>query len=47
MLLAITTDSNIENDLDISLDMETLQILKTVLATVSEKAFMAFPIGGT
>jgi hypothetical protein len=47
MHLAITTGSDIENDLDISLDMETLQILLTALATVSEKAFMAFPIRGT
>jgi hypothetical protein len=37
-------DSNIENDLEIRLDMKALHILLTVLATVSEKAFVGFPI---
>jgi hypothetical protein len=41
------TESDIENDVDIFLDFKTFQVLLTLLARVSEKAFMTFPLQGT
>jgi hypothetical protein len=39
-------DTKIENEMEISLDLETLQILSIVMAKMSEKSFMGFPIQG-
>ena len=39
-------DSDIENDLEVNLDMKSLEVLLTALATVSEKALTAFPVQG-
>ena len=43
---ASCSDSDIQNDLDIRLDMKSLQVLLTALATVSEKALTTFPVKG-
>ena len=40
------TDSDIENDLEISLDMRNLQLFLLGLANMSEKSLMGFPIRG-
>ena len=43
---AISTDSDIENDLDVSLDMDKLSLLLTGMASMSEQAFLGFPMRG-